>query len=98
VLFPLPFVFRNYVYPLINTASGFTCQTSYGLEYRSTLVCYSEFTATETIPVIVSQTGTTTLGTATQSPPGGVNAYPIHVAIQIPDSSTAKANFPWMLS
>ena len=57
-------------------------------DYQSTLGCFSQFTATETIPVTVSVTGTTTLGTVTQSSPGGVNAYTIQVAIQISNSET----------
>ena len=97
----LPFVFRGYIYPLVNTAS-FGCQSASDFDYKSTLGCFSPFgEGTEIIPVTVSQGSTTTLGTVTQSSPGGVNAYTIQVAVQISNSGThpsTKANFPGMLS
>jgi hypothetical protein len=99
-VFSLPFVFRNHIYPLVNIAS-FVCIGKPGFDYQSSLGCFSPFTKPETIPVIVSATGTTMLGTITQSSGGGVNAYTIQVAVQISNSGThssTKANFPGMLS
>jgi hypothetical protein len=98
-VFSLPFVFRNHIYPLVNTAS-FVCNPKPGFDYQSSLGCFSPFTKPETIPVIVSATGATMRGTITQSS-GGVNAYTIQVAVQISNSGThssTKANFPGMLS
>jgi len=67
-------------------AGGFQCQSNPSLEWQTTLGCFTPFTRTETLTVIGSQTGTTSINTVTVSSQDAANAYAI--AIQIPGPTT----------
>jgi hypothetical protein len=72
--------------------SSFQCQFSPILEWQTTLGCFNPFTATETITVIASESGTTSTTSASINPSGAVNAYAIAIAIRNPGSSTQSAS------
>jgi hypothetical protein len=102
---PIRFVFlpphlynRNYVHPLVNTASGFQCQSNRNLYWQTTLGCFAPFRTLETIYVTATQSNmhTTALTTATVGKNDAVNAYAIAIQISVP--STTKANLPRFLS
>jgi hypothetical protein len=86
---PLPFIFRirNNI---DNTTSSFKCQFTSSIPFQTTLGCFTEFTATETVPVTVSHTGIPSLGFTVAYPQAAVNAYSI--VIQISDSATTSSN------
>jgi len=67
-------------------SGSFQCQSNPSLEWQSTLGCFTPITRTETLTVIGSQAGTTSIDTVTPSSGGAVNAY--SVAIKIPDPTT----------
>jgi hypothetical protein len=71
---------------------NFQCQPSPIYEWQTTLGCFSPFTGsgTETITVIASETGTTSITTLTQTAGEAVNAYAI--AIQIPNPTKGDPN------